>query len=71
MKNGWNTKNREQSAKGRWNDGGVRNPAKDYAKPFLSSEAFSRDQYGWLCDLINQFGDQQGFDLVRTTISVI
>ena len=66
LKNGWNSKNKDQSAKGRWSEGagGSRNPVKDWAKPLLASESFSRDQYGWLCDLINQFGDQNGFELV-------
>ena len=24
-----------------------------------------QEQYGWLCDLINQFGDKKGFSLVE------
>jgi hypothetical protein len=37
---------------------------KDFAKPMSATDSFTRDQYGWLCDLVNQFGDEHGFELV-------
>ena len=37
----------------------------DYAKPAnVPNENFNRDSYGWLCDIINRFGDQQGFEKI-------
>ena len=37
----------------------------EYAKAPDTPNTYNREQYGWLCDLINQFGDKKGFSLVE------
>ena len=63
VRNDWNTKNRDSVSKGRWQEavGESGGPTVDYAQPPKSVETFRRDTYGWLCDLINLFGDRGGF----------
>jgi len=66
LKNDWNHKNKGETPRGRWQDtfGGSQN-AKEYARPPETHLSYTREQYGWLCDLINQFGDKGGFKLIE------
>ena len=66
LKNDWNHKNKGETPRGRWQDtfGGAQN-AKEYARPPETHMSYTREQYGWLCDLINQFGDKGGFKLIE------
>ena len=69
--NYWNSKNRDQVAKGRWEsvqssrlDGHGSNNV-DFARSPESSNSFTKDSYGWLVDLINMFGDKKGFQIIE------
>ena len=61
IKSDWNQKNRDRSSRGKWESrsnastNNFAHPPRDY---------YSRSQFGWLCDLINLFGDKGGFELV-------
>lgn len=64
-KNDWNFKNREKSSRGRWQGGSPSSSSidvQDFSHP--PRENFNRSPYGWLCDLINQFGTKGGFDKI-------
>ena len=38
----------------------------DFARPpNTANDNFSRDSYGWLCDIVNRFADQQGFEKIN------
>ena len=45
------------------NYGGFQNKM-DYAKAPEFTNTYTREQYGWLCDLINQYGDKKGLQLI-------
>ena len=68
-KNDWNSKNRDQLSRGRWQEAGDnkrRDSEVTYAEAQTRSASdFSRPStYGWLCDLINMFGERGGFDAI-------
>ena len=67
LDNDWNCKNKDQSPMGRWqpvgksSDGGQRRMEQvEYA---LIHEHVMNN-YGWLCDLINSFGNGEGFEMI-------
>ena len=37
----------------------------DYAKAPEFTNTYTREQYGWLCDIVNQYGDKKGFQLIE------
>ena len=37
----------------------------DYAKAPEFTNTYTREQYGWLCDIVNQYGDKKGFPLIE------
>ena len=66
--NYWNSKNRDQTARGRWemSSSSTTSSSKqmDYARSPDSNSSYNRDSYGWLVDLINMFGDKKGFEIL-------
>ena len=63
VENDWNYKNRNQVPRGRWQS--VSNSSGDQANEIEYTRVKSGScSYGWLCDLINKFGDAGGFDLI-------
>ena len=60
-KTDWNHRNKDKSSRGRWES---RTSSSSSRKEFVHppKDSFSRAQFGWLCDLINIFGEQGGFD---------
>jgi len=60
--NDWNKKNKDRSSRGRWENRNSATASKDFAHP--PKDLFVRSRYGWLCDLINAFGEKGGFDLI-------
>ena len=68
MDNYWNSKNRDQVAKGRWETAaqpvsGVKQM--DFARSPDNNSAYIKESYGWLVDLINMFGDKKGFQMIE------
>jgi len=63
-KNDWNHKNKDQTPRGRWQEGATQSKI-EYAKAPESQNTYAREQYGWLCDLVNQYGDKKGFQLIE------
>ena len=69
VENDWNYKNRNQISQGRWHSPSSRGAGSSSSN--LSSDvSFTKIRpgtcdYGWLCDLINRFGDGGGFDLIN------
>ena len=61
VENDWNYKNRNQISQGRWKPASSPSSAN---KTFTKSKPGTCD-YGWLSDLINRFGDGEGFDLLK------
>eukprot|EP00090_Calanus_glacialis_P047045 TRINITY_DN9530_c0_g1_i3.p1 TRINITY_DN9530_c0_g1~~TRINITY_DN9530_c0_g1_i3.p1 ORF type:complete len:2633 (-),score=502.34 TRINITY_DN9530_c0_g1_i3:271-7929(-) len=65
-KNDWNHKNKDQTPRGRWQENTTGTQSKiEYAKAPESQNTYAREQYGWLCDLVNQYGDKKGFQLIE------
>ena len=68
LKNDWNHKNKDQSSK----SSGWQSPSSDSPSSSSSSYVISTsngdffNSYGWLCDLINLFGERRGFELIKT-----
>jgi len=62
-KNDWNHKNKDQVPRGRWHT--TTAVKQEYARAPEAQNSYTRDQYGWLCDLVNQFGDKKGFTLIE------
>lgn len=81
MKTDWNSKHRDQpSARSEWEEVGVGSSEVKtvYAEAAeavnnhggiysgsSSNSSSGREQYGWLCDLVNQFGEKDGFRLIE------
>ena len=63
--NDWNSKNKDQTSNGRWQQL-ERDVGADIREDFTKPKAHSviASNYGWLCDLINQFGDGNGFNMI-------
>ena len=64
--NYWNSKNRDQVPRGRWESPSSAGPSKqvDYARS-PDTNTYTKDSFGWLVDLINAFGDKEGLDMIR------
>ena len=65
--NDWNCKNKDQAPMGRWQiaEGRQSQEQIEYARV---THAIINN-YGWLCDLINRFGDGHGFEMVIECLS--
>ena len=71
LDNDWNCKNKDQSPMGRWqpvgsnsgSDGGQRRNRMEKADYALIHDHVMNN-YGWLCDMINRFGDGEGFEMI-------
>ena len=71
VKNDWNSKNQDKVSRGRWQEA---TSAKHSDQMVTYAEAPARSSsssdygrpasYGWLCDLVNMFGDRGGFDFI-------
>ncbi len=59
----WNFKNRHKETRGRWTNLGA-DRAPHAGVVFAEGGRVGVEQFGWLCDLINQFGENGGFDLI-------
>ena len=67
VENDWNYKNRNQISQGRWQSSSSRSGGSNLSSAddsFTKVRSGSCD-YGWLCDLINRFGEGGGFDLIH------
>ena len=73
VENDWNYKNRNQISQGRWQSsssrGGGSSNLSGADDSFTKVRSGSCD-YGWLCDLINRFGEGGGFDLINQCLQV-
>ena len=72
VENDWNYKNRNQiSQGGRWQSSSSRGGSNlsNTEENFTKVRSGSCD-YGWLCDLINRFGEGGGFDLINQCLQV-
>eukprot|EP00095_Tigriopus_kingsejongensis_P003305 maker-scaffold355_size198070-snap-gene-0.39 protein:Tk03305 transcript:maker-scaffold355_size198070-snap-gene-0.39-mRNA-1 annotation:"ubiquitin carboxyl-terminal hydrolase 24 isoform x8" len=58
IKNGWNHTNRDRRSR-QWERPGQA-VSRDFAQPIKNT--LRRNEYEWLCDLINLFGERQGFE---------
>ncbi len=74
VENDWNYKNRNQIAQGRWqasssssSRGGSNNSSSDAS--FTKVRSGSCD-YGWLCDLINRYGEGERRFFYLPTLSI-
>jgi ubiquitin carboxyl-terminal hydrolase 9/24 len=61
LDNDWNSKNKDQTSMGRWQEDDRSSSTRtEYAR----AAGITSNRYGWLCDLINQFGDGDGFKIL-------
>ena len=66
LDNDWNAKNKDQTPMGRWQ---IESDQQQEQIEFTKVMQHMINNYGWLCDLINKFGDGKGFDMISDCLN--